>query len=263
MPVLSPATSKLKAQLKMAINRLRLIQQRETAIAKQQRRNLAQLLEVGKEQTARIKVENVIREDINVELLEILELYCELLLARIGLLDQPECDPGLEEAVKTIIYTAQHTEVKELHQIREMLVRKFSREFAKDALENASNAVPERVMKKLSTEPPSAELVRLYLCEISRAYHVPFSELPPEEDEQDDEDGGSGGIAEKNDQIGEGDTEAPKSPIAVMAPSPTTDNLHPKLKLSEDTRPRPRPPQPKEDAELASLRERFEALRKR
>jgi vacuolar protein sorting-associated protein IST1 len=71
----------------MAINRLRLIQQKESAIAKQQRRAMAQLLESGKEQSARIRVENIIREDINVELLEILELYCELLLARIGLLE--------------------------------------------------------------------------------------------------------------------------------------------------------------------------------
>ena len=30
----------------------------------------------------------VINEDIHVELLELLELYCELLLARFGLLDQ-------------------------------------------------------------------------------------------------------------------------------------------------------------------------------
>lgn len=31
---------------------------------------------------------SVINEDINLELLELLELYCELLIARFGLLDQ-------------------------------------------------------------------------------------------------------------------------------------------------------------------------------
>ena len=31
---------------------------------------------------------SVISEDINLELLELLELYCELLIARFGLLDQ-------------------------------------------------------------------------------------------------------------------------------------------------------------------------------
>lgn len=48
---------------------------------------MAQLLEAGKEESARIRVENIIRQDISVELMEILELYCELLLARIGMME--------------------------------------------------------------------------------------------------------------------------------------------------------------------------------
>ena len=78
-------------QLKMSVNRLRLMQQKQTALSKQARRELAQLLEQSKEESARIRVENIIREDIFVEMLEILELYCELLLARFGLLEQM-CD---------------------------------------------------------------------------------------------------------------------------------------------------------------------------
>jgi vacuolar protein sorting-associated protein IST1 len=119
-------------QLKMSVNRLRLMQQKQTALAKQARRELAQLLDQGKEESARIRVENIIREDLFVEMLEILELYCELLLARFGLLEQmysplkfifhdrnrKECDPGLEEAVKTIIYAAPRSESKELQEVR-------------------------------------------------------------------------------------------------------------------------------------------------
>jgi vacuolar protein sorting-associated protein IST1 len=62
-------------------------QQRETAISKVARRHMAQLLEAGKEESARIRVENIIRQDILVELMEILELYCELLLARFSLME--------------------------------------------------------------------------------------------------------------------------------------------------------------------------------
>ena len=72
----------------MSVNRLRLMQQKQTALAKQARRELAQLLEQGKDESAKIRVENIIREDLFVEMLEILELYCELLLARFGLLEQ-------------------------------------------------------------------------------------------------------------------------------------------------------------------------------
>lgn len=60
-----------------------MVQQKDTAIAKQQRRAMAQLLEQGKDESARIRVENIIRSDLTTELLEILELYCELLLGAV------------------------------------------------------------------------------------------------------------------------------------------------------------------------------------
>lgn len=101
--------TKLKTSLKMAISKLKFIQDKKTALTKQQRRQLADLLNQGKESSAKIRVENIIRDDIYIELLEFLELYCELLLARISIiLDQSRttCDPGLKEAVHSIIYAA-------------------------------------------------------------------------------------------------------------------------------------------------------------
>lgn len=91
---------------RLSVQRLRILQQKKEAQAKAARRDIATLLERGKLETARVKVESrthaalslskierrndfiVINEDINVELLELLELYCELLLARFGLLEQ-------------------------------------------------------------------------------------------------------------------------------------------------------------------------------
>ena len=74
--------TKLKTSLKMAISKLKFIQDKKTALTKQQRRQLADLLNQGKESSAKIRVENIIRDDIYIELLEFLELYCELLLAK-------------------------------------------------------------------------------------------------------------------------------------------------------------------------------------
>lgn len=267
----------------MAVNRLRLVQQKETALAKAQRREMAGLLESGKEASARIRVENIIRNDINVELLEILELYCELLLARIGLLlDGKDCDAGLEEAVCTVIYAAPRTEIKELHTIRDIFVTKFGREFAKEAVETPENKVPEKVLKKLSVTPPSEELITLYLREIARAYNAPFSELytkeelaemEREEEEDDDDDEPSTGLHEKlpeeplpatkgNEAVRRlsGALEPPKSPIAISPPAPRSDNLKPELKLPFKERPRPRPAVKKDD-EFDALQKRLDALR--
>ncbi|KAH8699133.1 DUF292 domain protein [Talaromyces proteolyticus] len=81
-------TTKLQSTLRLLIPRLRLLQKKDTASSVAQRRELAHLLDTGREASARIRVENVIANDIGVEVMEIVELYCELLLARAAVLDQ-------------------------------------------------------------------------------------------------------------------------------------------------------------------------------
>jgi hypothetical protein len=207
-------------------------------------------------QSARIRVENIIRSDITTELHEILELYCELLLARSQLLETSPAtatspaiplDPALEEAVRSIIYAAPRIEIKEMHTVRALLVEKFGKDVALASVEG--EGVAERVIKKLRVETPSQELVDAYLSEIARFYGVAFGESKAVEDD-DDDDEPSGGIAEEEGRTLEDPLEAekedereelvkatpprklgPQSPLRVVPPSPSSDNVAPKLKL--------------------------------
>ncbi|KAK6503649.1 hypothetical protein TWF481_008655 [Arthrobotrys musiformis] len=254
----SPLLSKLKVALKLCISRLRMVQQKETAIAKINRRALAGIIEAGRIESARIRVENIIREDINVELLEVLELYCELLLARIGLMEAKEVDPGLEEAIQSVIYAAPRTDVKELQTVRGLLMEKYGKIYAQSAMENAEGKVAERVTKKLRVEPPSPDLVELYMQEIAKAYHVHYplgneeEEEPVVEEEDDDDDQpGSGALLEEPLVVEEELSHAatpprkinlgPKSPIAIAPASPTTENVRPQVKLPDRTEPKSSP----------------------
>jgi vacuolar protein sorting-associated protein IST1 len=220
-------------------------------------------MQAGKVQSARIRVENIIRSDITTELHEILELYCELLLARSQLLESSHTpssstssssastpsiplDPALEEAVRSIIYAAPRIEVKELHSVRALLAEKFGKDVLMASMEG--EGVAERVMKKLKVDTPKVELVDAYLAEIARFYGVPFGESSkPTEDDDDDNDEPSSGIAEEEGRTSgagkkEEDHEAlvkatpprqlgPQSPLRVVPPSPSSDNVAPKLKL--------------------------------
>ncbi|KAH9881003.1 hypothetical protein J1614_001496 [Plenodomus biglobosus] len=242
-----------------------MVQQKDSAKVKQQRREMAQLIEAGKVQSARIRVENIIRSDITTELHEILELYCELLLARSQLLEShvpsassaaaaaagtgaagTTLDPALEEAVRSIIYAAPRTEVKELHTVRALLVDKFGKEVALASMEG--EGVAERVVKKLRVDTPGEALVEAYLTEIARFYGVSYGAQKPSDDDNDDDDEPSSGIAEPADGVqsdadkGQGEREAlakantpkklgPQSPLRVVPPSPSTDNVAPRLKL--------------------------------
>jgi vacuolar protein sorting-associated protein IST1 len=224
---------------------------------------MAHLLEIGKEESARIRVENIIREELNVELLEILELYCELLLARIGLLEAKECDPGLEEAVKSVIYAAPRTDVRELQQARALLVEKFGKEFALQAVENSDGMVAERVLQKLKVEPPPQTLVTEYLKEIARTYSIDWpkgekaqSEPLQQADSDSDSENPSGGQAIKaledplpTEELSRATPPrdlGPKSPIRMTPPSPSTDNIRPVIKLpgvpSTQPGPKDKPP---------------------
>ena len=235
-----------------------MVEQKDTAIAKQQRRAMAQLLEQGKEESARIRVENIIRSDITTELLEILELYCELLLARIGLLEAKECDAGLEEAIKSIIYAAPRTDIKELQQARQLLVEKYGKDFALEAIENTDGKVAERVVKKLRVEPPDPQLVTLYLKEIARTYGVawPKREETPDVLSDDDDEPSSGQAIKsleaplKTDELSKATPPldlGPRSPVRVAPPSPSTENVSPRVRL-------PGPPELKPNAKMSGLK---------
>ena len=197
----STLVNKIKVQLKLSVSRLRMVQQKDTAVAKQQRRSMAQLLEQGKEESARIRVENIIRSDMNTELLEILELYCELLSARAGLLESKECDPGLEEAVKSLIYAAPRVEgVKELTMVRQLLAEKYGKEFTLEAVENRDGKVSQRVLDRNKVEPHAKELVEEYISAIADAYGIDWTpgnfarrqaESQAEDKDDDDDEGGS------------------------------------------------------------------------
>jgi len=245
-----------------------MVQQKDEAVSKQQRRAMAGLLESGKVESAKIRVENIIRSDITTELHEILELYCELLLARTGLMEAPTCDPGLEEAVKSLIYAAPRTDVKELQQVRVLLCYKYGKEFALQAMENSDEKVSENVLKKLEVTPPPPELVNGYLEEIARTYGVDWPKRPKEDppeyvDDDEDDENPSGGQAQKvleepiaaasGSGSGNGkdadEREAlsratpprnfgPSSPLRVNPPSPSTDNLHPRVKGTLNLKPK-------------------------
>ena len=78
--------TKLKTNLRLCINRLKLLEKKKTELALKARKEIADYIALSKEDRARIRVEHIIREDYMVEAMEIIEMYCDLLLARFGLI---------------------------------------------------------------------------------------------------------------------------------------------------------------------------------
>jgi len=166
-------------------------------------------------------------------------------------MESPICDPGLEEAVKSLIYAAPRTDVKELQNVRILLVEKYGKEFALKVQNEPQGEVSEKVLKKLEVTPPREELVVGYLEEIARTYGVNWPPKPElDDDDDDDDENPSGGQAQKElegpipagqdvkaleqEQLSRATPPrnfGPSSPLRVNPPSPSTDNLHPRVKV--------------------------------
>ncbi|KIY73445.1 DUF292-domain-containing protein [Cylindrobasidium torrendii FP15055 ss-10] len=245
--------TKAKVQLRISVQRLRILQQKKEAQAKAARRDIATLVERGKIETARIKVETIIHEDVHIELLELLELYCELLIARFGILDtnSREPDPSVSEGVYAIIYAAPRTELKELHILRDILMHKFGRELSTIIMENSDDRVSERVVNKLDLTTPPKELVDGYLKEITRSYGVPWAPEGTELAEDDAKDGN-----EAKDEKGSSTPD-----LGLPAIPPTEDDSDSGNKEKSQTA-KPAPSKKPTD-DFDDLAKRFEALKKR
>ena len=84
-----------------------MLEKKKTEMALKSRKEIADYLQIGKPERAKIRVEHIIREDYLVEAMEIVEMYCDLLLARFGLIQQMKnLDDGLAEAISSLIWVA-------------------------------------------------------------------------------------------------------------------------------------------------------------
>ncbi|CAI5452080.1 unnamed protein product [Caenorhabditis angaria] len=175
---------KLKTNLRLAINRLQLLGKKKTEMAMKARTEIADYISANKPDRARIRVEHIIREDYVVEAFEILEMYCDLLLARFGLIEQMKTlDDGIAEAVISILWAAPRlaTDISEFKTISDQLTVKYGKPFAEAARANQLEfpaKVNPKLVAKLSAAAPPKLLVERYLIEIASAAQIAFTPDP-------------------------------------------------------------------------------------
>ncbi|XP_070254503.1 IST1 homolog isoform X2 [Myotis yumanensis] len=207
---------RLRVNLQLVVNRLKLLERKKTEQAQKARKEVADHLAAGKDERARIRVEHIIREDYLVEAMEILELYCDLLLARFSLIQATkELDSGLAESVSTLIWAAPRLQ----------------------------SEVPELkiLMCKLNVNSLPQVLVEQYLIEIAKNYNVPYkskatikAEAPAdlvsvgltEEVKKGALDGGGGTVAGPGQPVWASPISAPE-PLPVPSPVPCFSPLPP------------------------------------
>ncbi|KAI4375178.1 hypothetical protein MLD38_013082 [Melastoma candidum] len=167
--------SKCKTLLKLTIPRIKLLRNRREIQIKQMRRDIAKLLETGQEATARIRVEHIIREEKMTAAQEILELFCELIVVRLPIIEaQRDCPLDLKEAISSVCFAAPRcADLPELLQVQISFASKYGKEFAAAATELMPDCgVNRQLIELLSVRAPSPDVKLKLLKDIAEEHEL-------------------------------------------------------------------------------------------
>ncbi|KAI3736609.1 hypothetical protein L2E82_26505 [Cichorium intybus] len=167
--------SKCKTLLKLTIPRIKLLRNRREIHIKQMRRDIAKLLETGQEATARIRVEHIIREEKMMAAQEIIELFCELVVVRLPIIEaQKECPLDLKEAISSLCFAAPRcADLPELIQVQMAFAGKYGKEFVAAATELLPECgVNRQLIEHLSIRAPPPDVKLNLLKEIAEEHEL-------------------------------------------------------------------------------------------
>ncbi|GER29314.1 regulator of Vps4 activity in the MVB pathway protein [Striga asiatica] len=177
--------SKCKTMAKMAVARVKLLRNKREVVIRQMRRDIAMLLESRQDATARIRIEHVIREQNIMAANELIEIFCELVVARLSIIaKQRECPADLKEGISSLIFAAPRcSDIPELLSIRDVFQKKYGKDFVSAATDLRPNAGVNRMLiEKLSVKTPSGEIKMKVLKEIAKEFQVEWDTAESEEE---------------------------------------------------------------------------------
>ncbi|KAM7509639.1 hypothetical protein LguiA_020092 [Lonicera macranthoides] len=167
--------AKCKTSCKLATSRLKLMKNKKGVQLNQMKKELAQLLQSGQDQTARIRVEHVVREEKTIAAYDLIEIYCELIVARMPIIEsQKNCPIDLKEAVASVIFASPRcADIPELLDIRKHLTVKYGKEFTSAAIElRPDSGVSRMLVEKLSVVAPDGPTKIKILKAIAEEHNI-------------------------------------------------------------------------------------------
>ncbi|KAK4270295.1 hypothetical protein QN277_023348 [Acacia crassicarpa] len=167
--------AKCKTALKLAVSRIKLLKNKREAQVKQLKRELAQLLQSGQDQTARIRVEHVVREEKTMAAYDLVEIYCELIAVRLPMIEsQKNCPIDLKEAISSVIFASPRcSDIPELMDVRKHFTAKYGKEFISAAVELRPDCGVNRLLvEKLSAKAPDGPTKIKILTAIAEEHNI-------------------------------------------------------------------------------------------
>lgn len=178
-------SSQCKTEANLVSARIQLLRNKRAAQLRQMRRDIAMLIQSGQVDTARIRVEHVIREQKVMSANEVINLFCELIVVRLPIIQkQRDCPADLKEAISSVIYAAPRcSDIPELSRIRDIFEKKYGNDFVSAATDlRPESGVNSLLVEKLSIRKPGGEVKLKMLKEIAKEYQVEWNSKETEDE---------------------------------------------------------------------------------
>lgn len=172
---------KLKVNLKLAVQRLKVAEKKKTEMALRSRKEIGDYLREKKVDRAKIRVEHIIREDYLVEALEIIEMNLDLVLARIQVMTNDKGKtppPSLQPAIEGIIwaYPKIGQEYPDLKNVMDQFKLKYGKEYMNRIMNDDTNSnVHKKLKSRLDLVQPKDYIIEKYLEMIAQSYGVEYT----------------------------------------------------------------------------------------
>ncbi|KAG4384535.1 hypothetical protein AAZX31_13G281300 [Glycine max] len=163
--------SKCKKAIKRARCRLRLLKNKRQAIARQLRKDLAELIQSGHEETAFNRVEQLMGDESLTAAYELLDHFCEFILTQLSYIQRhKDCPNDINEAVSSLIFaSARCGDLPELGVIRKLFGQRYGERFATAAVElSPGNLVNKQLKENLSVKSVPDDMKYRMVDEIAR-----------------------------------------------------------------------------------------------
>lgn len=145
---------------------------------KQLRKDVAQLLQNGQEESARLRVEHIFREENILEAYILIEGFCEVITERLLTIEKQKACPGdLKEAIASLVFAAPRcADLPELQEIRSLFASKYGKEFTTSAIElHLDCGVNRQIIEKLSTRVPNIEVKLRLMQKIATEHDIEWN----------------------------------------------------------------------------------------
>mmetsp|Transcript_8923 Transcript_8923/g.17459 ORF Transcript_8923/g.17459 Transcript_8923/m.17459 type:complete len:457 (-) Transcript_8923:174-1544(-) len=165
---------KFKTKLRVSLQRLKLQINKKSNVAHNvTRKEVITLLKEGKDESARIRAEGMIREEMLMNAFEVTQMMCDLMLTRALYIDKSgkSCPVDMTEACASVIFASGRLgDIPELVEIAQMLASKYGKKWAESHQDNESGKVNRKLVVLLDVNPPKYQTVLQKMRDIARLY---------------------------------------------------------------------------------------------